>query len=59
MNLSDAFQLHIKNRQLYKDKTILIVDDLMTTGSTIQFACKDLIALRPKSILVAVACRVA
>jgi len=58
VNLSGAFELQVKEPQKYKDKHILIVDDLMTTGATIRFACKNLIALQPKSITVAVACRV-
>jgi len=58
LNLSGAFELNVKDCEKYKNKNILIVDDLITTGSTIRFACKHLIALKPKSILAAVACRV-
>jgi len=58
VNLSGAFELKGADHITYKDKNILIVDDLLTTGSTIRFACKQLIALKPKSIIVAVACRV-
>lgn len=59
-NLTDAFSLCVKGDDCsaYKGKSLLIVDDLMTTGSTIKVAAKKLIALKPKSISAAVACRV-
>jgi len=61
LNLSRAFELtgdvleDIKN---YKNKKILIVDDLFTTGSTIKFATKELLKLKPAQVIVAVAARV-
>jgi len=61
VNLSGAFTLFINNTgdlQKYKNKKILLVDDLMTTGSTIKFATKELSKLNPKQIIAAVACRV-
>ena len=31
-NISGAF--HLKNRKIFKDSSVLIVDDIMTTGAT-------------------------
>lgn len=56
-NVKDIFQLIDKN-PLYKNKNILLVDDLMTTGATLIAASKELIKLKPKSIQAIVACRV-
>lgn len=58
VNLSGAFKLNTNNVEKYKDKKILIVDDLMTTGSTIKSAARVLIELKPKEIIAVVACRV-
>ncbi len=58
-NLKYAFELHnIGVTHEYKNKTIVLVDDVMTTGSTIFSAIKTLRLLKPKAIIVAVACRV-
>lgn len=57
-NVKNAFVLNDGDKQLYKDKHILLVDDLMTTGSTIREAAKELLKLKPRKITVAVVCRV-
>jgi ComF family protein len=44
--------------KLYQNKHILLVDDLMTTGSTLKTAAQALITLRPASITAVVAGRV-
>jgi competence protein ComFC len=57
-NLKEAFVLHSAYVQDYKDKHILLIDDLMTTGSTLRSAAKELLKLKPRKITVAVLCRV-
>lgn len=57
-NVTKAFALSEKNRQIYKGKNILVIDDLMTTGSTLEAAARVLITLKPASITVLVAARV-
>jgi ComF family protein len=57
-NLKEAFELNSINVHDFKDKHILLVDDLMTTGSTIHAAIKKLLVLKPRKITVAVVCRV-
>lgn len=58
-NLSNAFDLAIKHEDysLYRGKHLLLVDDLMTTGSTLKNAAKKLLGLKPAKITVIVACR--
>ena len=57
-NVQHAFALMRAQKNLYKDKHILLVDDLMTTGATIKSAARELIKLQPASISVVVVCRV-
>lgn len=65
LNVHDAFEINIKaleNMGLgledLKEKRILLVDDLLTTGSTIKASAKVILKLKPKDIIAAVACRV-
>lgn len=58
-NLADAFEVRSSCAQHYsmKDKHILLIDDLMTTGATLKAAAKRLLSLKPAYISVAVICR--
>ena len=57
-NVKEAFVLNVVQHHNYKGKHILLVDDLMTTGSTLSSAAKELLLLQPRKITVAVVCRV-
>lgn len=57
-NVSKAFRLSIQNENIYENKNLFIVDDLLTSGSTVLSIAKELIKLKPKSISVIVACKV-
>ncbi len=61
-NLRDAFSFVKPTKYnlpiLLKNKNILLVDDLCTTGATLQTAAKVLVKFNPKSISSVVACRV-
>lgn len=57
-NLKNAFKLKSTNLTHLKEKHILIVDDLFTTGSTLISAAAELIKLKPTSITAVVVCRV-
>ena len=38
--MGDAFDIHPQKRDTLKEKTFLVVDDVITTGSTIQSLAK-------------------
>jgi len=57
-NLKSAFTLNDAYVKNCADKHILLIDDLMTTGSTVRAAAKTLLAAKPRKITVAVVCRV-
>lgn len=57
-NVANAFALNVADPKLYRDKHLLLVDDLMTTGATLSKAARELVALRPASITAIVAARV-
>jgi ComF family protein len=58
-NVRNVFSLTGKaTRERYQGKHILLIDDLMTTGSTLKEAGKQLLHLKPASITAAVACRI-
>lgn len=44
MNLSNAFQVNAKTAELIPGKSILLIDDIMTTGTTADECCAALLA---------------
>ena len=56
-NVARVFQCSYANSQLYANKTIVLVDDLMTTGATLASAAQELLKLKPARIIAVVACR--
>ena len=57
-NVRQAFSLRAKKLERYHGKHLVLVDDLMTTGATLQEAAHVLRLLKPASITVVVAARV-
>lgn len=55
-NIKNCFS--IKNSSNLLGKKVLIVDDLMTSGATLKYACKELFKAGAKSITASVGCRV-
>lgn len=56
-NLANAFSLKNCPVSKIRDKNLVIIDDLFTSGATIKNAAKILVQLKPSSITAAVACR--
>ena len=56
-NIQDVFSLSL-DAQLYKNKHILLIDDVLTTGATLKAAVKVLRKQSPASISIAVVARV-
>lgn len=57
-NVKEAFELKSStNVSLYENKHLVLVDDLMTTGSTLIASAKQLLALKPASISAVVVSR--
>lgn len=54
-NLSQAFCL--KNDNNLQGKTVILIDDVMTSGATLQAAGRALLEARPQKIYAVVACR--
>lgn len=57
INVSGVFAAH-SSAQLLRGKRVLLVDDLMTTGATLQAVAKELLSEKPAEIMAVVACRV-
>lgn len=57
-NVKEVFELRVKDPQMYRDKHLVLVDDLMTTGATLKVAARELYKLRPARLSIVVACRV-
>lgn len=57
-NVAEAFTLVDCDEDLYRDKHLILVDDLYTTGATLRETAKALIPLKPASISAVVPCRV-
>lgn len=57
MNVLSAFEL-TRDARVLKGKHVVLVDDLMTTGATLQEAGKVLMRLQPAQVSAVVACRV-
>lgn len=57
-NVKQAFELKNVDASIYAHKHLVIVDDLMTTGSTLAHVAKILLPLQPASITALVASRV-
>lgn len=56
-NVTNAFTIRDHDVNQFTGKHLLLVDDLMTTGSTLKAAAKALLALNPASITAVVLCR--
>lgn len=57
-NVHNVFSVSLKKEAIIQGSHILLVDDLMTTGATLQEAAKALLRFKPKKISIVVAARV-
>lgn len=56
-NLEKAFSLRKINHEPYRNKNLILIDDVFTSGATLAAACKELLKLNPKSITIIVCAR--
>jgi len=56
INLKDAFEL-VQDLPDVRGKRLLIVDDVLTSGSTVRAAARQLYQLNPAELILTVACR--
>jgi ComF family protein len=56
-NLEGAFQLDPLKTHLLRDRHVLLVDDVMTTGATLRSATNSLLAAGPASVSIVVLAR--
>jgi ComF family protein len=56
-NLRGSIELNKKYHGALKGKTILLIDDVLTTGSTINVCTKQLLISKPKSVMIATVAR--
>lgn len=57
VNLKNAFSLKKIDPAPYRDKHLILIDDVFTSGATLAAAAKELTNLQPKTIAIIVACR--
>ena len=61
-NVKGVFDIRYRYRfnfkEILKDKSILFVDDLCTTGATLKNVARLIVDAQPKELTAAVACRV-
>jgi len=51
-NIEQVFSLEVRPRQLdFKNKNIILIDDISTTGATLKECTKALKPLKPKKII--------
>ena len=55
-NVKNVYSIVKSNQKLIKDKTILLIDDVMTTGATSNEICKLLLSKGAKACYVLVLC---
>ncbi len=58
-NVQGAFQLQAVDKERYKNKRLLLIDDVMTSGATLEQSARELFKLRPDCITALVVARVA
>ena len=58
LNVNHVFEILDTNIEQYAGKSILLIDDVMTTGATVTAAVKALRRMQPKKIIVGVVGRV-
>ncbi len=57
-NVKNVFALNLLAKDMFKNKHILLVDDLMTTGATLQDAARELFKVKTVKVSGGVVCRV-